>query len=116
MISFISSLEIINAVVPDSNIFFWKAASVADPDAVNANGIKTLLAYDLSRIFIKNNTVLGNGPKSLPKNFPDCPNSCKWVFDGFILAQRPFSKALQILKTCVLLNNNLCGKLFWFVN
>ena len=38
MISFIFSLEIINAVKPDPNIFLWIAASVADAAAVNPNG------------------------------------------------------------------------------
>ena len=41
MISFISSIEIINVVVPDPNIFLWK--SVADAAAVNPNGITMLL-------------------------------------------------------------------------
>ena len=44
MISFNSSFKIINVVVPDPNIFWWIAASVADAAAVNLNGIKTLLA------------------------------------------------------------------------
>ena len=35
MILFISSLEIINVVKPDSNILSWIAASVADAAAVN---------------------------------------------------------------------------------
>ena len=48
MISLISSLEIINVVKPDTNIFLWIAASVVDTNAVNANGIKALLADDLS--------------------------------------------------------------------
>ena len=39
-------------------------------------------------------------PKSLPKNPPDCPISCNWVFENFILAE-----------TCVLVNNYSCGKL-----
>ena len=41
MISFISSLEIINVVVPDPNIFLWIDGSVADAAAgtVNPNGI-----------------------------------------------------------------------------
>ena len=32
------------------------------------------------------------------------------VFDNFILVDEPFAIALQSLKTCVLINNNLCGK------
>ena len=41
MISFISSLEIINVVKPDPKIFLWIAVSVVDAAAVNPNGIKT---------------------------------------------------------------------------
>ena len=47
MISFISSLKIINVVSPDPNIFLWIAASVADTAPVNPNGIKTFLAHSL---------------------------------------------------------------------
>ena len=43
MISFISSLEVINVVVPDQYIFLWIVVSV-----VNSNGIKTLLANGVS--------------------------------------------------------------------
>ena len=48
LISFISSFEIINVIVPDPNIFVWIAASAVDVAAVNPNGIKTLLGYGLS--------------------------------------------------------------------
>ena len=34
-----------------------------------------------------------------------------WVFDNFILADEPFAKALRIFENCMLVNNNLCGKL-----
>ena len=47
--------------------------SVADATAVNPNGIKTLLAKGLSTFLIKDNPVFSNGPKSLPRNSPDCP-------------------------------------------
>ena len=64
MISFISSLEIINVVIPDSNIFLWIPASVADAAAVNPNGIKTLLANGFNTFSIKGNPDFSNGPKS----------------------------------------------------
>ena len=50
MILFISSLEIINVVIADLNIFWWIAASVAAAAAaaVNPNRIKTLQANVLS--------------------------------------------------------------------
>ena len=79
----------------DLNIFLWIAASVAD--AVNSNGIKTLLA---------------SGPKILPKNSPDFTILCKWVFDNFILAEEFFANALESFETRVLVNNKLWGELF----
>ena len=51
----------------------WIAAFVADAAAVNSNGIKALLANGLSTFPIKGNQLFRNGPKSLPKNLPDCP-------------------------------------------
>ena len=71
-----------------------------------------LLANGLSTFPFKGNPVFDNGSKSLPKNPPDCPNYCDEVLVKFILADQPFSKALQSLETCVLVNNNLNGKLF----
>ena len=124
MISFISSLEIINVVLhkaksegqTDSNIFLWIAASVvaaaAAVAAVNPNSIRTLLANGLSTLFIKSKPVHSNGHKILPRHTPDCPILRKWVFDNYILPEELFSKALQSLETCVLVNNNLCRKLF----
>ena len=107
----ISSFEIINVVVreaksegrvPDPNTFLWIAASVAAA-AVNYNGIKTLLANGLGTLFIKGNPVLSNGPKSISKNPPDCT---------ILLAEEPFVKVLRNIEICILVNNNVCGKLF----
>ena len=39
------------------------------------------------------------------------PDRIILVFENFTLADEPFAKALQILKTCVSVNDNLCGKL-----
>ena len=61
--SFIFSSKIINVVIPDSNIFLWIAASVADAAAVNPNGNKALLANGLSTFPIKGNPVFNTGPK-----------------------------------------------------
>ena len=72
MISFISALTFINAVLPDPNISLWIAASVTDAAAVNPNDIKTLLANGLSTFPIKGDPVFSNGTKS-PKNPRDCP-------------------------------------------
>ena len=89
MISFICYLEVINVFRfvklegrPDSNIFLWIAATIADAaTAVDPNGIKTLLANILSTFSIKGNPVFSNGLKSLPKNPSDCAILCNWVFD-----------------------------------
>ena len=80
MISFISSIEIIIAVIPDPNIFFWIAASLANADAVNPNGIKALLPSGLSTFFIKCKLVFSNGLKRLPENPIDCHFLYNWVF------------------------------------
>ena len=112
MISFISSLEVNSVVKPDLNIFLWIATSVADSIAVIPNGIKTLLANGLSKFPIKGNPVFNNGPKYLLPNPLDCVILSNWVFDNFILVKKLFTKALRILETCVLVSNNLCGKLF----
>ena len=43
------------------------SASAADAIAVNPKGIKTLLANDLIKFFIKGSPVFSNGPSSLPR-------------------------------------------------
>ena len=52
MITFISSFEIINVVVPNLKILFW-AAAVADATAVTPDGIQTILANGFCKCFIK---------------------------------------------------------------
>ena len=111
MTSSISSLEIIYVAIPDPKRVLWISASVADAAAVNPNGIKTLLASVFSTFFIKGKSVFGNGLRNLPKNSPDGPILCNWVFDNFILADELFAKDLRSLETRALVNNNLCGKL-----
>ena len=91
--------------------FIWIATSVDDDATVCPNGIKTLLANGLGTFFIKGNSFFSNRFKNLPKNPPDCPIFCNWVLNSFILAEEPFAKPLWSLKTCVLVNNNLFGKL-----
>ena len=65
MISFISSLEIINLVILDPNILLWISVFVVNAATVNPNGIKTLLANGLIAFPIKGNLGFSNGPKSL---------------------------------------------------
>ena len=90
----------------------WRAASAAGAAAVNPNGIKTVLTNALVTFNIKGNPVFNNGPKSLPKNPPDCPILCNWIFDSFILADEPIAKALRSFETYELVNNSICKKLF----
>ena len=97
MISFISSLEIINAVLPDPKIFIWIAAPVDDTTAVYLNGIKMPLANGLSTLPIKGILFFSYGPKSVPKNPCDCPILCIWVLDSFILAEELFANALKLV-------------------
>ena len=47
-------------------------ASAADAAAINPKGIKTLLVNGLITSFINGNPVFSNGPRSLPRNPPDC--------------------------------------------
>ena len=97
MISFKSSVENANAVLPDSNIFLWTAVSVADVAAVNPNGIKTLLANGLSTFLIKTKPVFINSPRSLPKNPPDYRILYNWVLDNSVLADELFAKAKALV-------------------
>ena len=80
--SFISSSDIINVVVllfeaedkgrcPDPKIFLCIRASAADAAAVNPKGISS-------------NPVFSNGPRSLPRNPPDC-TSCNILSPLFSL-------------------------------
>ena len=89
-------------------MFFWIAAIVADAAAVYPNHIKTLLASGVSTFVINGKLVFSNGSKDRP----EYPILCNWVFDNFKWADELFAKALRSLEFCVLVNNNLCGKLF----
>ena len=111
MRSFISSFVIISLVLPDPKIFFWIVASVADADTLSLNGIEALLANGFIVFFIKGELVFSNRPKILPRNPLDCHILERWAFDNFILDRKPFAKVLWSLKTCVVANYNLCGKL-----
>ena len=52
------------------------AASIADAEVVNLNGIETLIANGFSTFPIKCNPVFNNCPKSPSKNPPDCTILC----------------------------------------
>ena len=51
---------------------------------------------------------MSGGPNGNP---PNCTCLDNRVFENFKLANEPFAKVLRIFETCVLVNNNLCGKL-----
>ena len=67
-----------------SQNFLCIPTSAADAAAVNPNGIKTLLANGLIAFFINGNPVFSNGPRTLPRNPPDCVILDIWVFDRLI--------------------------------
>ena len=69
------------------------------------------LPNGLSTCFINSKRVFTNGPGSLPINSPSGALLDIWIFGNVILADEAFAKALKTLKTCVLVTNNLCGKL-----
>ena len=52
-----------------------------------------------------------NGQSNLPKNPPNCIIFDNWVFKNLISVEELLEKDLQILETCLSVNNNLCGKL-----
>ena len=80
--SFISSFDIISILLlceaysegclPDPKVFLCIPVSAADAAVVNPKGIKMLLANGLITFFINGNPVFSNGPRSIPRNPPDC--------------------------------------------
>ena len=46
--------------------------SATDAAAVNPKGIKILLANGLITFFIKGHSVFNKGPRSIPRDPPDC--------------------------------------------
>ena len=82
---------------------------VSDTAAVNPDGIKTLLVYGLNTFSLKEMQLLVVVLKvylkilliSLPKNLPDFPILCNWIFDDSVLADELFANALQSLETCI---------------
>ena len=74
MIYFISSFDVTNVIVHSAlqiKTFLWIPASATDA-AISPNGIKTLSASFRSTFFVNNKSIFINGPRSLPRNPPDC--------------------------------------------
>ena len=101
--SLISSFELLNVVLP------------------NPNGVKALLTIGVSTFPTKGEPLFGNGSRSMPKNFSQFSYFIFILFyfiilfyirnsDNVTLFDELFIKTLRILKACVLVNNNLCGK------
>ena len=86
-------------------------ASAADALAVNPKGIKTLLAKGLITFLINSNHAFSSGPSNLLRTPPDCIILDNWVFNNLISVDKWFAKALRRFPTCLLVNNNLWGKL-----
>ena len=111
--SSIQSFDIISAeslCLPDPKDFLCIPASAADAAAVNPNGIKTLLTNGLITVFINGNPAFSNGPRSLPRNPPDCiilDHQVTRVFDSLISADELLEKTLRRFATCLLVTNNL---------
>ena len=100
--SFVSSFDIISAVVPEPKVFLCIPESSADAAAVDVNEIKTLLANGLTILYINGNPVFNNEPRSLPRNPPDYLILDNWVFDNLISADELFAKVLRRFATCLL--------------
>ena len=111
IMSSISSFDIVSIVVPESKILLCISASAVDAAAVIPNGIKTLIANVWITFFINGKLVLSNRPRSLPRNPPYCTILDNWAFDSLILTDELFTKAFRRFATCLLANDNLCGKL-----
>ena len=54
-------------------IFLWIPAPVADTTAANSNDTKTCLVNSVSTFFTKGKPVVGNGPRTPPRNH------CNWT-------------------------------------
>ena len=93
-------------------IFLLISPSSAGVEAVNPNGINTLVINNMSTFFIKAKTTFGNGRHFLPRNLLNFIIVNIWVFDNFMSCDELFPEALQRLATYLLVNNELCGKLF----
>ena len=73
--------------------------------------MKTLLANGLITFYSNGNRLDSNGPSNLLRNPPDCIILNNRAFDNLISADKWFVKALRRFATCLLVNNNLRGKL-----
>ena len=57
------------------------------------------------------NTFFNSGPRSLPRNLPDCTILDNRAFNNFILPND--LQTLPSFETCQSVGDDLCGKLFY---
>ena len=72
--SSISPFDNINAVIPDSKIFFCIPAPSADAATVSPSGMKMFLVSGLSTFLVNCRPTFIIGTRSLPRNPPVCTN------------------------------------------
>ena len=72
--------------------------SWADATAVNPKGIKTILANGLITFSINGSPAFNNGPRSLPRNHPNCTILDHWVFDNLIWVDDLLAKSYEYLQ------------------
>ena len=60
---------------------------------------------------LNGNLVFSNEQRCLPRSPPNCIILDNWVFDNLISNDVLLAKALLRFATCLLVNNNLWGKL-----
>ena len=68
MISFLSSSEVTNVLVPCPEIFFW---ITANDDLVNPNSMSTLLSSTVKIFLAYIKAIFTNGPRHSPTKSPD---------------------------------------------
>ena len=90
--SLISSFYAISVVIRYPNIFSWFPALSADVAGVNPNGTNTLVVDSVCRFFINGRPTFMNGPRSLPRNPPDCIILDSGLFDNSLAVNELFVK------------------------
>ena len=106
--SFISSFEIIEVVVPEPYIFLWIHVKIAEAAAVIPNGTKTCFAKGIATFI--------NGPANLRNNDPKNPLDWTilemWALQNFKSVDILLLNALLSFVFCLVVSNNSCGRSF----
>ena len=108
IMSFIYLFEVIKLVVPESCIFFWISASIAEAAAVIPDGAKTFFAKGIATFI--------NGPANLlnndPKNPPDWIILEIWTLESFMSVDILLLNAFRSFVYCLVVSNNSWGRSF----